>query len=121
MVRDPHDSVTVEPQIAPRMLRQPADAPPSVGHVGASTPLVSLRRMLCGGQAGSGRSFRGWAVRVSGRSDRRLLLALAAAMDAMATHCDLLAGRLASQEVVTADLADVFGQEIAQLRAEVLH
>jgi cell division protein FtsB len=83
--------------------------------------MVSLRRMLSGGQAGSGRSFRGWAGRVSGRSDRRLLLALAAAMDAMATHCDLLADRLASQEVVTADLADVFGQEIAQLRAEVLH
>jgi hypothetical protein len=39
----------------------------------------------------------------------------------LATHCDLLADRLASQEVVTADLADVFGQEIAQLRAEVLH
>ena len=116
MVRDPHDAVA-EPQIAPRILRQPADAPPAVGHVGASAPVASLRRMLSGEQVG----FRGWAARMSGRSDRRLLLALAGAADAMATHCDLLADRLASQEAITADMADVFGQEITQLRAEVVH
>jgi len=121
MVRDAQDAIAEMPEVAPRMLRQPADAPPAVGHVGTSAPVVSLRRILSDRPAGSGRSFRGWAARVSGRSDRRLLLALAGATDAMATHCDLLADRLAAQEAVTADVADVYGKEIALLRAELVH
>jgi hypothetical protein len=45
---------------------------------------------------------------------------LAGATDAIATHCDQLAARLAEQEAVTADVASSFGHEIAQLRAEVI-
>ena len=37
----------------------------------------------------------------------------------MAAHCDLLVDRLNAQEAVTADVGSTFGQEIAQLRAEV--
>lgn len=59
--------------------------------------------------------------RVSGRSDRHLLFALAQATEAIATHCDLLADRLAAQEAVTADVTGAFGEEITRLRAEVLH
>ena len=59
--------------------------------------------------------------RVSGRSDRRLIMALAHATDALATHCDLLVDRLASQEAVTSDVAGAFGEEITRLRAEVVH
>ena len=62
-----------------------------------------------------------WASHVSGRADRRLLDALAAALQALADHGDLLVDRLAAQEAVTADLNRVHGEELARLRAEVLH
>jgi (p)ppGpp synthase/HD superfamily hydrolase len=61
------------------------------------------------------------AGRISGRSDRRLLSALAEATDAIATQCDLLADRIAARDTVSADIADSFGEEVTRLRAEVLH
>ena len=67
------------------------------------------------------RAVRAWAGRVSGRSDRRLLLALASATDAVAAQCDHVVDRLTTQEAVSTDVATVFGEEITQLRAEVLH
>jgi hypothetical protein len=103
------------------MLRQPADAPPPLGHVGDSAPVLSLRRVWSGRKARAGGSLRAWAGRVSGRADRRLLFALADATEALAAQCDLLSDRLAAQEAVTADVTSAFGQDIAQLRAEVLH
>ncbi len=82
---------------------------------------ISLRRVLSDRTNGTGLSFRSWAGRVSGRADRRLLLALAGATDAVAVHCDLLVDRLTAHEAVTADVAGAFGQELALLRAEVAH
>ena len=64
---------------------------------------------------------RRWAGRVSGRSDRRLLFALAGATDALASHCDLLEDRLHHQEEITQDIADAYGEDLARLRAEVVH
>jgi (p)ppGpp synthase/HD superfamily hydrolase len=61
------------------------------------------------------------AGRISGRSDRRLLSALAEATDAIATQCDLLADRIAARDTVSSDIADSFGEEVTRLRAEVLH
>jgi hypothetical protein len=121
MVRDAHDAVGDEFEPAPRMLRQPADAAPPLGHVGTSAPLLSLRRVRSDGENGARRSLRGWAARISGRSDRRLLMALVDTTEAIATQLDLLVDRLASQEAMTADIADTFGQELARLRAEVTH
>ncbi len=121
MVRDPHDAVADESGRAPRMLRQPADAPPPLGHVGTSGAVASLRRVVSDRHAGTRRSLRAWAGRISGRSDRRLLLAMTGATEAVAAHCDLLVDRLTALEAVSADLAGAFGQEIAQLRAEVAH
>jgi hypothetical protein len=83
--------------------------------------MVTFRRVLSDRSNRSGRSFRTWAGRVSGRADRRLLLALAGATDAVAVQCDLLVERLTTQEAVTADVAGAFGQELALLRAEVAH
>jgi hypothetical protein len=120
MVRDPHDAVADDAESAPRMLRRPAEAPPRLEHLGDREAVMSLRRVMSDRNAGGG-SFRGWAARVSGRADRRLLLAVAGATDAVAAYCDLLVDRLAAQEAVTADVAGSFGQEIALLRAEVLH
>jgi hypothetical protein len=72
---------------------------------------------------GAGRpdSVRAWLGRISGRSDRRLLVSLAGATEAIAAHCDLLGDRLAVLEAVTADVAAAYGEEISRLRAEVLH
>jgi hypothetical protein len=121
MVRDPREAVTEEPASAPRMLRQPVDAPPPLGPVGGLDAVASFRRAWAGRTATPASSLRAWAGRVSGRSDRRLLLALAAATEAIAAHCDLLIDRVSAQEAVTADVADALGQEIVQLRAEVIH
>ena len=81
---------------------------------------MAFRRVWSDRNASTKRSLRSWAGRISGRADRRLLVALVGATEAIATHCDLLADRLAVQEAVTQDVAESFGQEIVQLRAEVL-
>ena len=120
MVRDPHDAITEAADGAPRMLRRPADAPPPLGPVSDTDPVVALRRVWSDGNASTKRSLRSWAGRISGRADRRLLVALVDATEAVVTHCDLLADRLTAQEAVTQDVAESFGQEIVQLRAEVL-
>jgi uncharacterized protein YceH (UPF0502 family) len=117
MVRDAHNALTDE--TGPRMLRQPADAPPPLGPVSATDGVATFRRVLADRSAAPA-SLRAWAGRVSGRSDRRLVLALAGATEAIASHCDQLVARLAAQEAVKADVASSFGQEIAQLRAEVV-
>ena len=120
MVRDPHDAVTDAADGAPRMLRRSADAPPPLGPVSGTDRVVAFRRVWSDRNASTKRSLRSWAGRISGRADRRLLVALVGATEAIATHCDLLADRLAVQEAVTQDVAESFGQEIVQLRAEVL-
>ncbi len=103
------------------MLRQPADAPPPLGRPGDTEGVRSFRRVWSDwNTAGTTRSLRAWAGRVSGRSDRRLLAALAGATEAVVAQCDQLADRLTAQEAVTADVADSFGREIVQLRAEVV-
>jgi hypothetical protein len=125
MARDPHDAIAGDARRAPRMLRQPSDAPPPLGRVADDPALQSFRLQWLARRAGTAgsihRAIRGWAGRVSGRSDRRLLLAVATATDAVAAQCDHVADRLTTQEAVSADVASVFGEEIAQLRAEVLH
>ncbi len=127
MVLDPHHAVAGELGDAPRALRQPADAPPPLGHVGDVEPVQSFSRLWTArrDRAGPPSSLRGtvraWLGRVSGRSDRRLLFALADATEAIAAHSDLLGDRLAVLEAVTADVAGAFGEEITRLRAEVLH
>jgi hypothetical protein len=120
VVRDPHDAVTDEADGAPRMLRRSADAPPQLGPVSGTDRVVTLRRAWSDRNASPKRSLRSWAGRISGRADRRLLVALVGATEAIATHCDLLANRLAVQEAVTEDVAESFGQEIVQLRADVI-
>ena len=121
MVRDPHDAVAEGSARAPGMLRQPADAPPPLGPVGGIDAVASFRRVWASRRVATPASLRAWAGRISGRSDRRLLVALAAATEAMAAHCDLLIDRVTAQEAVTADVAAALGQEIVQLRAEVVH
>jgi hypothetical protein len=126
MARDPHTAVDGDPDGAPPMLRQPADAPAPLGHVGDLEPVQAFRRVWASQSAADrsasvGVRIRAWAGRVTGRADRHLLRNVAHATDAIAARCDLLTDRLASQEAITADLTHSFGEEIARLRAEVLH
>jgi hypothetical protein len=102
------------------MLRQPAEAPPPLAHLGGNDGVETLRRVWSD-RSRPRRSLRAWAGRLSGRADRRLLEALAGATEAITAQCDLLVDRLAAQEAVTADVAASFGPEIVQLRAEVVH
>jgi hypothetical protein len=120
MVRDPHDALTDAANGAPRMLRRPADAPPQLGPVSGTDQVVAFRRIWSERNTSTKRSLRSWAGRISGRADRRLLVALVGATEAIATHCDLLADRVAAQEAVTEDVVASLGKEIVQLRAEVL-
>jgi hypothetical protein len=121
MVRDAQNAVGDASEQPPRMLRQPADAPAPLGRVGDTESLLTVRRVRANWEAQARRSLRSWVGRVSGRSDRHLLRALADATDALADHCDLLADRLAGQEAVSADVAGTLGEEVSRLRAEVLH
>ena len=129
MVRKPRPPLTdhdTEPGAPPpTMLRQPVDAPETLNHaadiesVRAFRQAWKHRRELA--TAPRRGSLRTWAGRVTGRSDRRLMSALASATDAVTDHCDQLVDRLTSQEAKTADMARAFGEELAQLRAEVDH
>jgi hypothetical protein len=83
--------------------------------------VVSFRRVRADRQASTGRSLRSWAGRVSGRADRRLLNALVDATDAVAAHCDLLTDRINARDAISADVTDSLGEEVARLRAEVVH
>jgi hypothetical protein len=112
-------------ETAPRMLRRPADAPPPLARPGEAHPVQAFRdewraqlqrahaRLSLPSRA------RRWAGRVSGRSDRRLLFAMATATDAVAAHCDQLVDRLSDQEAVAQDVAASYGEDLTRLRAEV--
>jgi len=130
MVHNPHPPLTDHDTDSgaptpPTMLHQPVDAPdiPSyaadIESVRVFRQVWRHRRELSAAPRHG--SLRTWAGRVTGRSDRRLISALASATDAVADHCDQLVNRLTSQEAKTADMARTFGEELAQLRAEVDH
>jgi ABC-type transporter Mla subunit MlaD len=103
------------------MLRRPVEAPEPLGHLGSGSAAVSFRRLVSDRTAGTRRSLRAWAGRLSGRADRRLLRAQADVTEAVVARCDLLADRLSALEAATADVAGAFGEELARLRAEVAH
>ena len=131
MAFDPHDELAPEADAsaAPRLLHRPTEAPPRLGRVGDGAALQALRhewslhgvrrRAL---RSGSFRdTARLWAGRLTGRSRRRLVAALAGATLELADRCEVLTDRLMTQEDVTEDVATAFGEELSRLRAEVLH
>lgn len=118
--------MTEESGRPPRSLRQPADVGPPLGDASALGPVHALRELgkarIERAQATSFRiRVRRWVGRVSGRSDRHLLLTVASATNALASHCDAIGHRIAQQEAITRDIAGAFGEELALLRAEVQH
>jgi hypothetical protein len=126
MVRDAHEdlSAAAGQPAPPRMFRRPSDPPAPPPHVTDSPELRSVRETTYRrSQTRRARrtSVRRWLARSSGGSDRHLVAALADATTALATHCDLLADRLASQEVLTEDVTGTLGTELTRLRAQVWH
>jgi hypothetical protein len=131
MAFDPHDELAPEADAsaAPRLLHRPTEAQPRLGRVGDGAALQALRhewslhgvrrRALWSG------SFRDtarlWAGRLTGRSRRRLVAALAGATLELADRCEVLTDRVMTQEDVTEDVATAFGEELSRLRAEVMH
>lgn len=126
MVLNRHGPLTGEAGEAPHVLRQPADVPPPLTPLADGEALARLRAARASlaerdRAVGLRMRLRAKAARVTGRTDRYLLQAVLAATDEIANRCDTLAARLATQEVVTADVTRAFGEELAHLRAEVLH
>ena len=133
MARDPQHGETDRPvsaaqhEPAPPMLGQPLDALPPLGPVSDLDGVRALRRERAArlnvtGASGDVRTrARSWAGRVSGRADRRLLLALAEAVDALAIRSDALVDRINLQLGRENEISAVFGDEVSRLRAEVIH
>jgi hypothetical protein len=131
MAFDPHDGLAPEANAsaAPRLLRRPTEAPPRLGRVADGPALQALRhewslhgarrRALWSGSPGD--TARLWAGRLTGRSRRRLVAALAGATIELADRCEVLTDRMMSTEEVTGDVATAFGEELSRLRAEVMH
>jgi hypothetical protein len=111
----------------PQMLKRPADVPPAVERAESLAQIQNFRReleaqrhMRSTRRLGSTRTTaRAWAGRMTGRADRRLLLAIADATEALARQHDVLVEHLTAQEAITADIACTYGEDITQLRAEV--
>jgi len=133
MARDPHHGETDTPlsgaqhEPAPPMLGPPMDALPPLAPVSDLGGVRALRReraarLNATHATGDVRTrARSWAGRVSGRADRRLLHALAEAVDALATHSDALVDRVNLGLGRESEISAVFGDEVSQLRAEVIH
>lgn len=126
MVLDHHGVVAGESDEAPQMLRQPSDVPPPLPPLADGDAVRQLRAALTslaardatGSPAGRARA---WLGRITGRRNRYLLEAVVRATGEIADRCDALTTRLREQESLTADMARSYGEDLARLRAEVLH
>jgi len=132
MVRDPDqgepDPVLSAPPMdaAPSMVGQPLDALSPLERVSDLDGVRALRRertaRLHADSPGQVRTrARSWAGRVSGRADRRLLQAVAEAVDALAVHSDALVDRVNLQLGRENEISASFLEEVSRLRAEVIH
>jgi hypothetical protein len=134
MAVDPLQTVTSEsssPQVAPKMLRRPTDAPLPFEHIRASEHLRILHlgwARLNDHAQNTPATPTQWQ-RVSskvrrtlpfGGADRELLGVLIRTVDAIALRCDEIADRLSVQESLMEDVTDSFGEDITHLRAELV-
>ena len=111
------------------MLSRPAEAPPPLDRLSDSEPVRKFQEeFTTRSGADRPRDIDPWRVslrrlvgRISGRANRRRVLVLAAATEALVARCDALADRLSALESLTGEITDTFGAELAHLRAEVAH
>lgn len=126
MALDPHREIARAPETesAPGLFARPSEPGAPLEHIGKAGALQALRKELAyqrGEQLAVRQAARFWAGRITGRSRRRLLLALGEATIELGDQCDRLTERLTAQEEITGDVAATLGEDLARLRAEVLH
>jgi len=119
MVRDDHDDL-IGPVPAPQSFRRPADAPPPIPRARDTEAARRFHHVWTAHTASGRSSLRARAARLSGRSNRRLVVALSGATEALLAQCDVLADRLEAVEAVAADVGGALGADLTRLRAEVL-
>lgn len=126
MVFDRHSELIGQEDQAPQLLQHATDAPPPLGH---ASEVESVRSFRSAWATRSERDLspsllvriRAWVGRVTGRSDRYIAQRAAAATDDVVSHCDALTDRVVALESLMSEVSGAFGQELAQLRAEVQH
>jgi hypothetical protein len=126
VVLDHRGVVAGDPDKAPQMLQRPADASPPLPLLTEGKGVRQLRAALTSLAFRDATGtlpvrVRAWVGRVTGRRNRYLLDALVRATGEIADRCDVLTTRLTAQDSITADVARTYGEELARLRAEVLH
>jgi hypothetical protein len=115
----------------PGMFSRPTESSGPLPSVRSSESIVSLHRRwsksdgpdesLSRMRARVRNAARVVMVRILGQKDHDLLGELIRAADQLAERCDELSDRVATQQVLTAELADTLGQEVTRLRAAVAH
>jgi len=115
-------------EVPPKMLRRPAQAPPPLDPIREDEQVVGLHEAWARLHGVSEGSPPAQWQRVRGKVRRSLpfvgpehdlLGGLIRAVDALAQRCDELAARLQANEELTEDVADSFGTDLTQLRADV--
>ncbi len=135
LAREPLPELSDEPSAPrtdhpPTMFLRPADVPEPLTPIRSGPDLAQLHRAwsalsLSGPQPLTSlwrrllRRSRTYVNRGLGNPDRALMADVIRSVDAVAARCDELADRLASQHVVVADVATIFGEDLTRLRAEL--
>jgi hypothetical protein len=123
-------SPETRPDVAPTMFVRPADVPEPLVPLRSGMDITKLHRMWSS-LSPSGpaphiatwrrvvRRGRTYVNRGLGNPDRELMADLIRSVDAVAARCDELADRLSNQHVIVADMANIFGEDLTRLRAEL--
>lgn len=135
MAREPLEKLTADPPHktpgdgdAPSMFSRPTDAPDPLPPLRGSEHVEALHREwqhLNAPAAGAdaepwrrlGRRARRYVNRGLGSADHDVVADLIRAVDAVSARCDELAERLSAQQVIVAEMADIFSEELTRIRS----
>lgn len=137
MAREPLEKLTAdqpretpEDGDAPSMFSRPTDAPDPLPPLRGSEHVQALHRKwqhISATSAGEeaepwrrlGRRARRYVHRGLGSADLDVVADLIRAVDAVSARCDELAERLSAQQVVVAEIADIFSEELTRIRSAI--
>jgi hypothetical protein len=137
MAREPLEKLTADPPHqtpedgdAPSMFSRPTDAPDPLPPLRGSEHVEALHRQWQNLNAPPamnevepwrrlGRRARRYVHRGLGSADHDVVADLIRAVDAVSARCDELAERLAAQQVVVAEMSDIFSEELTRIRSSI--
>jgi hypothetical protein len=136
LAREPLPELSAERPVPPPtdgppiMFLRPADAPEPLAPIRSGPDMTQLHRAWSSLSTSAPeqpvstwrrllRRARAYVNRGLGNPDRALMADLIRSVDAVAARCDELSDRLANQHVVVADVANIFGEDLTRLRAEL--